>query len=179
MPFEVISLLSPVEMDRAIDRCIQDVRKLEELPLWSIDQKHEYSIGPEVIDVSDAYYFSDPTHSLDKGQRGLNWFGIVKTATGQELRIEPSLPASYQIIMKAVLEATLGAGDLATVNLPSDEPVLWGATSRCYWLVEQRSPGQEAIRYKELRREAAHAYTTLAQRFTPKITRRIQLDQPW
>ncbi len=179
MPYERHSLISPVEKDLALDTIIRDVRIKQELPLWSIPDGHIYSLGPEVLDIVGGRFFGAPTGSLARDVGSLDHYKLVQTASGQELRVSPSLPASYQLVLDAITAATLGAGDLATLNLPNINLVLWGAAARCLWMVEQNAPNQETERYKARRKEAALAYTKLAARFQPKITRKIQLEELW
>jgi hypothetical protein len=179
MPFEVHGTISPTDKDRAIDAVIRDVRYQQELTIWAIDQGHIYSLGPNVLDVVDVRYYSDPANSLNRGEGHPHWFGFTQTASRNELRIAPSLRASYQLVIDAILAPSLGAGDLATVNLPSDEWILSGAAARCYWQLEQKGPGQETSKYKERRQEAARAFSGLSARFQPIISRKIQLDEPY
>ncbi len=179
MPFEVHGLISPAEKDRALDEAIKDVRYAQELALWAIPQGHIYSVGDEVLDVVDVRYYSDPTDSLNRGEGHPDWFKLVRTASGNELRINPSLIASYQLVIDAIMAPSLGAGDLATVNLPSDKWALTGAAARCYWMLEQQSPGQETSAYKAKRAEMAREFTRLSARFQPSVSRKIQLDAPW
>jgi hypothetical protein len=179
MPFEVHGIISPADKDRAIDAVIRDVRYRQELAIWAIDQGHIYSLGADVLDVIDVRYFSDPTDSLSRGEGHPHWFKFEQTASRNELRITPSLLPSYQLVIDAILAPSLGAGDLATVNLPSQEWAVAGAAARCYWMLEQRAPGQEAGKYKERRVEAAREYTRLSNRFQPIIARKIQLDEPY
>lgn len=179
MPFEIHTLLSPTEKDEAMDEVIKNLRVNQELPLWSVDESYIYSLGPDVLDILDLRYYSDPTDSLNHGEHKFTWWKFEQTATGQELRVRPALPASYQLIIDAMLALSLGAGELATINLPTDGLVLWGATARCMWLLEQQSPAKEADRYQKRRAEAAREVTRLAKRFQPKITRKIQLDELW
>ena len=177
MPYEVHGALDPAEKDAVLDAVIREVRIQEEQPLWSVKDMTIYSLGPEVLDVIDVRYYADPAGSLNRDEGRLTWFGLAKTATGQELRISEALPASYQLIYDAIVTVSLGAGDLATVNLDSDNLVIWGAAARCYWMLEQQAPGQEAGKYKERRAEAARKYSVLSARFQPKIVRKIQLDE--
>lgn len=179
MPFETHTLIDPKAKDRALDMVVKDVRIQQELPIWAIDQGHVYSLGTGVLDVLDVRYFSDPTDSLNLGEHKLTWWKYETTATGQQLRIYPALLASYQLVIDALLAVSLGAGDLATVNLLDDKQVLWGAAAHCYWQLEQKSPAQEAGQYRDRRREAAREHSKLAARFQPPSSRKIQLDEVW
>lgn len=176
---EVHSMLSPVDKDRALNSVIRDVRVLREHPIWAIDNGHVYSLGDDIYQIHDVRYLSDPSDSLNLGEHKLRWWKYEVTATGNQLRIDPSLPASYQLILKALVAVSLGAGELATVNLPSEDMILWGAAARCYWMIEQSSPGQETAIYKARRAEAAKEYTRLAMRFQPYRHQRPMLDEVW
>ncbi len=180
MPFEVHAKLSPADKDIAITRTIEGIGALQqEIPIWAIANGHDYSLGPEILDVIDAYYLSDPTDSLNIGRHQLQHFTLRKTATGQCLSIIPSLIASYQLVLSAITTISLGAGDLATVNLPSESLVLAGAAARCYWMLEQNA-GQNTKQYQERRLSAARQYNALAARFQPiATTRKIQLEEWW
>jgi hypothetical protein len=179
MPFEVHALMSPVEKDRQLDAVIRDVRYRQEVPIWAVPNSHIYSLGPDVLDVIDVRYYSDPTNSLSRGEGHPDWFGYAVTGSGNELRVTPALVASQQLVIDALLCPTLGAGDLATVNLPDDKRILWGTAARCLWLLEQQAPGKEADMYRARRMEAAGEYTRLSARFQPAVSRKIQLDSPW
>ena len=180
MPFEVHARLSPAEKDVVLTRTIEGLGALQqEIPIWAINQGHVYSLGSEVVDVVGARYLSDPTNSLNRGPHHLQHFSFIKTASGQELRIHPALVHSQQLVVEAITTLTLGAGDLATVNLPSEQLALAGAAVRCYWMLEQQGPGQEVKAYKDKRMEAAAQYRSLASRFQPIVTRRVQLEEWW
>lgn len=179
MPFEVHALISPVDKDEVIDEAIKDVRIQQEYPIWSIEDGHVYSLGSNIQDILDVRYFSTPTDSLNLGEHKLDWWKYEVTATGNQLRINPSLPASYQLILNALLEVSLGAGDLATVNLISPKPILWSAAARCLWMIEQQAPAKEAEVYAKRRQQAAREATRLYRRLQPKITRKIMLDEVW
>ena len=180
MSFEVHGALSPAEKDLMLTRTIEGLGAMQqEIPVWTIDQSHVYSLGSEIVDVVGVRYLADPTNSLNRSPHHINHFNFIKTATGQELRISPALTYSYQLILEAITTLTLGAGDLATINLPSEQLALAGTAMRCYWLMEQNSPGRDNKLYKDKRMEAAASYRSLAARFQPIITRRIQLEERW
>jgi len=179
MPFEVHALLSPAEKDRAITDVVGLVRVRQEVPIWAVLQVEVYSLGPEVFDVLDARYFTDPSGSLGRGEGNLQYWRLVATATGQELRVTPSLVQSQQLVLDALVAASLGSADLATVALPDADWTLAGAAARCYWLLEQRSPAQESAAYRARRAEAAREFTRLSARFQPTISRKQQLAAPW
>lgn len=179
MPYEVHATIKPTDKDRALDAVIQNVRVRRELTIDAINGGHIYSLGPDVVDVVGVRYFSDPAASLDRGEHAVDWWKHEATGSGNELRITPALYGSYQLVLDAITTVSLGAGDLATVNLPNDEWILWGAAARCLWMAEQQSPGQEAGRYSERRKESAREYSRLSSRFQPFVTRKIQLDELW
>ena len=179
MPFEVHGMVSPDEKDRQLDAVIKDVRALQELTIPAVDDLLIYSLGPDVEHVLEARVQSDPSHSLGRDDATLGWWKVVTTATGRELRLSSPLSASQHLVLNAITAVSLGAGDLATVNLPSQEWALTGAAARCYWLLEAQAPGKEASRYKDKRQEMARHYSRLSQRFQPFVTRKVQLEEPW
>jgi hypothetical protein len=179
MPFEVHALLAPDDKDRCLDAVIRDLRVRQELPIWANANSHVYSLGPEVLYVLDVRYYTQPTDSLNLGEHQCPWWKVTPTATGHYLSVQPSLLPSQQLVVDAVLGLSLGAGDLATVNLPSDEWALSGAAARCYWLLGQQAPAQNAGDYKERRMEAAREYTRQSQRHQPAILQKPQLDEWW
>jgi len=179
MPFEIHALLSPAEKDEALDAVIEDVRVREEVAIWATPQAKTYSLGDEIANVVEVGYLSDPTSSLHRGGGAMPWWKLARTGSGHELRVSSPLLASQQLVVDALLSVSLGAGDLATVRLPDEEWVLTGAAARCFWLLEQRAPGQEAAAYRERRQEMAREFTRLSARFGPVVAKRIQLDEPW
>ncbi len=177
MPYEVHRLVSPSDKDAALDAVISGVRELQERYYWSIDGMHIYSMNPTVdIDIVAARYYSNPNGSLDKGEGQFAWWKFVKTINAHELRVSPSMPASYQLVIDVIVAPSLAADDLATVNLESDDLVIWGAAARCYWMAGRGAPAQETALFDQQRREAAREYSRLSANFKPKITRKPQLD---
>jgi hypothetical protein len=131
-------------------------------------------------DILDVRYLSDPSNSLNPGEQQIGWFRVDATGSeGRELRISPALRASQVLILDTLQGARLGAHDLATVDLPSDEWILAGAAARCLWLLEQRAPGKEAGMYRERRQEAVKLFSRLSQRYQGAISRRVMLDEPY
>lgn len=179
MPYEIGTRLAAAEKDRALDAVIRDVRTRQEVTLWTRDGMTAYSLGAEVVDVLDVGVDADPSGTLGRRVTPVGWFGQRRTAAGMEVRIAPGVAGSCYLVLDALVRASLGASDLATVNVPSDDLVLAGAAARCLWLLEQDAPGQEAAVYRERRAEMAREYTRLARRFQPAVTRRVMPDEPW
>jgi hypothetical protein len=188
MPFEVHALVSPAEKDRALDEVIKDVRYHEVRYIDTIDGCYFYSLGedvaPDLADIFGVRYLSDPASTLNWGERPVHWWRFEGYSNEivdglRYLHIWPALRSSQVLVIDAITTPTLGAGDLATVNLPSDEWILAGAAARCFWALEQRAPGQEAAAYRARRAEAARHYSSLSARFQPVVTRKVQLDEPY
>jgi hypothetical protein len=178
MPYELHALMPPTEMDQALTDVIADLRTYRELAIWATPESYIYSLGPDVLDVLDVRILTAPTGSLNRGEYPAGWWKTEQTATRYELRIDAALLVSQQLLIGAITSLSLGAGDLATVNLPSDEWLLSGAAARCYWLLDQRVPGQVSA-YGERRREMARRFTALSGRFQPVVSRKVQLDNIW
>jgi hypothetical protein len=161
------------EKNRALDESVQRLRVRQEVAFNPDGSSAVYPLGTLPIadperDVLDCYYLADVAN---RDRRAFTWWGIANTATGYELRIDPALGGSVQIALDAVVCLTLGAGDAATVNIPSERLVLAGAAARCYDLLAKRAPGTVAGTYTQRRDEAARIYSQLAADHKPKTAR--------
>lgn len=185
--FEIHDMLSPDEKDRALDAAISRVRRRSTVGIPTITGLTHYTLegaaSPNLINpelILDVYYLSDPSNSLNRDRQGLAWWGVVQTATGWELRIDPALGASQQLILDTILTLTLGAGEVATVNIPDAEMVLYGAETRAWDLLMKRAPGQESQQYLRKRRDAAVEFSRRAALHQPRISRPVpHLDEPF
>jgi hypothetical protein len=178
-PYEIHGLLDPNEKDRAITNIIKRLRIQLPHSIPSVESQHRYSVGPEILDVLDVSFYADPTGSLNQKECGVSWWGTNFTGSLREIIVKPSLPASTYLVIRAITALTLGANDLATINIPSTDWILSGAAARCFWLLEQKAPGKEGKIYREHRAEMAREHTRLSSKFQPFVTRRIMLDEPW
>lgn len=184
--YELHERLNAAEMDAAIDETILGIVVRREVGIRSIDGALFYTLdgaaSPNTIKtVLNTYYFANPSGSLNRDRREfVPKPQFVATPTGNELRLTPgqALGASYQIVLDAILELSLPAGDTATINLPHEEVVLWGAAARCYDLIIQRSPGQEAGLYEKRRSDAVRMFNRLAPRDMPEIVKPITFETP-
>lgn len=184
--FEVHHQVSPTEKDRVIDQTIRRVRYRQEVGFPSIDGARHYSLAYNLvaspnalIDVLDCYYFADPSASANRDKRHFDHWEVAETATGPELRVWPALAASKQIVLDAILEPTLAAGDAATINLPDDQWILIGAAVRAYDLLAAEAGAKEVKVYKDRRTDLAREYSKLSARFQPLIERKVQFGDPW
>lgn len=181
--YEIHQLVSPTEKGRLIDDTLKRLRVRQEVNLWTIEGVRHYSLGglnfENVEDVLDVRYFANPAGSLNRDERRLDFWKAVLTGSGTlELRIQPSLSASQQIVLDAILTPTLGSNDNATVNLPEDAWLLAGAAAKCYQIVARRAPAQETKQYQQFQAEAALEFGRLSQRWAPQIDRPIRFDDP-
>jgi hypothetical protein len=184
MPYELHSLISPADKDIALDSVIRNIRNREWRPVWATQGLLIYSLGAEFLDIISVRAISDPLGILSRGERVIDWFSFKDIAQGtagqsihSEVRINSALNISEQLIFDAIVTVSLGADDLATVNLESDTAIIWGAAAQCYWMLERSAPGQEASKYKSDRKEAVFQYNRL--KIEPFISRKIQLDDPY
>lgn len=184
--YERWDLLRPSEADRALDDAIKRTRIRREVGFPSVDGVLFYAIdtaaSPAVIvnpeDVLDAYYYANPTNSLDRDRRAFAQWDVEQTATGMELRFYPAVSGSYQVVMDALVTLTLGSADNATVNIPDERLILFGAEAQCWHLLAKSAPGTVRASYAQSRDEAARAYSDLAAKFKRPVARNIQFDQP-
>lgn len=177
--YELHSLMAPDEKDLAINDVILRTKRVQEVGISTIDGNHIYTMNAaasphQIEQVLDCYYFQNVSGSLSRGLSRLNNWQVVDTPTGPELRIDPSLAQSQQLVMLAILTLTLGAADTATINIPDERWVLSGAAAKCYDMLIRKTPGQSRGQYEKDRREFAATYSRLSQSFAPRITRTMQ-----
>lgn len=182
--FEVSQKISPNDMDRYLDEVIALVRFRQEVGIPSIDGLTFYTLDGaaspnQIKSVLNAYWFQAPNGSLARWRHDFTQEQIVFTATGMELRLPGGLPGSAQIVLDAMLQVTLGAADLATVNFPDEETVLWGAASRVWDRLMVDSPGQEYGNYAKLNQRAVLQYNFLSKKNLPEIDHKIGFDSPY
>ena len=176
--YEVSELISPADKDRALTTTVQRLTKRSEYPIAAVDGDKDYSLPNAVLRVLDAYYFADPTSSVDRRKGHFAWYGVVTTGSGRELRIEPAIPTGYQIALDAITTLTLGPADTDTVDLDSDEWLLYGAEAACWNMLAKRGPGQETSRYERNARLAAAAFTRRSSLYAPQITSKVGFEDP-
>ena len=176
--YEIHTVLPPSDKDRAIDETVKRLWTRQEVGIDSVEKDHTYPLPPGVISVLDCYYFASPSGTLDRDRRRLTRYDVVATPTGVELRIDPALMASQQIVLDAILSVSLGTGDTATVNIPDERLVLFGAEAQCWDLLVRRAPRGTADEYRRLRDEAARQFNLLSARFKTPVDRPIRLDSP-
>lgn len=178
--FEVHLGLSPQEMNRSLDRAINRMRLRQECLVTAMDGVQFYNIdgaaSPSSIQkVLNVFYNADPTSTTSRNQRYFDWWGTKTTGSGTfELDIYPPIASGAQIVMDAIIDMTLGAGENATINLPHDEWAYAGAALHCYNLLIQRAPGQADATLLRRRREYAAWWRDVSGKFMPMVDRSMQ-----
>ncbi len=181
--YELSNRVSAADKDLMLDDTIQKIRIKQEVPLQSTQDAMFYSIegvaSPHYVSrVLDAYYFANPSSSLARDLHRFKDLRVVMTGSGRELRVNPALGGSNQIIIEAILAPTLGSGDAATLNIPDMRWVLAGATARCYDLIIQTAPGQNEGNLAKRRAEWGGEFTRLTGRFAPLYDQKIRFGDP-
>ncbi len=183
--FEVHSRLSATEKNNAIDETLKRLAFRQEvgLPTGTAGQDFfaiENAASPNyIVDVLDAYWFANPTGTLDRDLRRFDDIHLVTTATGREIRVAPAPGASAQLVLAAILTVTLGPTEAATVNLPDDDRwLLAGAAANCYNLMIQDTPGQNDAAMSIRRAEWSRIFTDLSAKRTPEYVRKVRLGEP-
>jgi len=179
--FEIHQKLSPADKDRAIDQTIRDMGLVRrEVGLQGVADQRFYALAsagsPHRLyteQVFDAYYYADPSSSLDRQRKDFDWWEIGTTPTGTELRISPAVGASCQVILDALLGVTLGSSDVATIDIPDLDWLLWGAESKAWGMLLANDPGQNGGEYRVKRAEAARMYHALSIAFAPRFDRAL------
>ena len=179
--YELHQKLSANDKNRTIDDTVLRLRIRQEVAITATDNLTFYDISGaasphSITDVLNVYYFVTPDGSLTRQENYLNDARLVMTASGQELRINPGLQGSQQIVLDAILTLTLQSGDAATINIPDERWLLAGASARCYGLMIQAAPGQQAGELRNRQMEWAAEFTRLSSRFAPNYERKIRLE---
>lgn len=172
--YEVHSILPPAEKDQVIDDVIDKLRVRQEVVINAAQRT--YSLGPNVVDVLNARIMEYPPASRNFSD--LQRWEMVTTVTGQELRVEPTLTASQQLAVEAIMTLTwvpdgVNGTDRDTITVPDLDWLLSGAAARAYWILEARAPAQEVARFKDRRREMAAQFSRLSARYQPHANREI------
>lgn len=168
--WELHELISPEDKNLAIDWAINRVWVRREVAFNSVDGLTHYSVGYEFGQVFNAYVWTNPTGSGDRG-KGLfppSHLQVELTASGREVRLFSAITGSQQIVIDAEVRATLGASDLDTVNVPNEQMVLYAAEAQAWEMIAKRAPAQDRRAYLQNAQRAAAAYSRLSQRFAPQ-----------
>lgn len=181
--FELHQILPPDDKDRCIDDVIKRIRVRREVGITTTDGLEAYPLDNtaspnSIVAVLDAYYFANPTNSLNRQRQDFVSKVAVMTATGLELRVAPPIGSGYQLVLDAILTLSLGSGDAATVNIPDERLVIAGAEAKAYDLLMRQTPGQVSDTYKQHRQDAAREFSRLSAINKPLISRAIQFDTP-
>lgn len=182
--FELHTMLPPDDKERCIDDTIKRIRVRREITANSIDGAEFYSItgwaSPHTITgVLDAYYFANPTNSVNRDRREFYSKVVVETPSGPELRIAGVVPSGAQLALDAILTLSLGSGDAATINIPDERLIIAGAEAKAYDLLMRNTPGQVSDIYKQHRQDAAREFSRLSSIYKPLVTRTLQFDTPF
>lgn len=177
--YEVHSLMKSYLKDLALDDAIKRTRVAREVSVPSVDGAHFYDLdtalsGMRVVRVMDAWAYTNPNGSLDRGKAGLINWEVAATGSGLEMRIEPSLGASQSLVLNAVLEMTLPMNDLATVDVPDERMILYAAEVYAWNLLSKQSPGSQVQAYIAHRDTAARELSRLAALYKSSVARSIQ-----
>jgi len=179
LEYERHAMVAPADKDRALDDAVQRVRVRQEVGITTLSGAVFYDLDTaasphRIADVLDAYVWSDPSNTGNRDKRLFRTAPrVVPTATGVELRIDTALDLSSLLVVDALLELTLGAGDAATITVPDERLVLSGAAAKCWDLLAQRSPGTQVAVYELRRDKAAQQFSDLSARYKPPTARRL------
>lgn len=166
--YELHELLSPEDKNLAIDWAINRIWIRQEVALNTVDGLTQYSVGYDFGQIFDWYVWLSPTgttgrtKAIFQGQRP----EIRLTGSGREIRLSGALGASQQLVLDAEVRASLGAADTATINLPNEEHILYGAEAQCWEMLAKRAPQVERRSYIINAQRAAAAYSRLSHRFS-------------
>jgi hypothetical protein len=182
--FEVHSRLSASEKNAMIDETLKSIRVQQEVGIATGTAGADFftiegAASPHYIsDVLDAYWFANPDGSLDRTLYRFTDIRLVMTGSGREIRVNPAPGGSAQLMLDAILTLTLGGSEGAAITIPDDTWLLAGAAARCYNLMIQAAPGQNAGELANRRTEWANQFSQLSTRFAPSYTRTVRLEEP-
>lgn len=174
--YELHEIVSAREKDRALTQTAPRLTSRREYPLPSVDGAYQYSLPDDVRRVLGGWYFANPAGSLDRDRRPLARCDVVTTGSGREVRIQPALGASQQLVLDAIVTLTLGPSDSDTIELPDADWLLFGAEAQCWEMATRAAPGQEATAYRTNARRAASAFSHKSAVYSPQIDVKIQFD---
>lgn len=172
--YEVHQIIAPADKDRAIDDAVKMMKLRQEVPVAGVADMQVYAVPDDVLEVYGVKY-ADSNGSARDYSDFPSW-GLEMTGSGREIRIPTAITASQNLVLDALIEATLGSADTATMWIPSDDYVLTGAAARVYWMLEQKAPGQSAAEYRLRRQELTRRFNFLHHHYRPQLNRRIVLE---
>jgi len=173
--YERHGAVTPSDKNRALDEAVKRLRARREVTIDAVDGLADYPLPDAVEQVLDAYAFASPTATLSRVKTPLRSFAVVGTETGTEVRISPVLGAGAQLVLDAVVRATLGSSDAATIDVPDERLVLLHAEAECWGLLAKDAPRGTADEYRRNRDDAARQYAALARQFKPPVDRPLRI----
>jgi hypothetical protein len=175
MAFEVHNAVAPADKDRAIDEAVKRLRSRREVAIDAVDGLADYPLPDAVEQVLDVYAFASPAATLSRVKTPVRAFAVVGTETGSEVRIDPVLGGGEQLVLDAVVRATLGAADGATIDVPDERLVLLHAEAECWGLLAKDAPRGTADEYLSFQDRATRQYAALARQFKPPVDRPLRI----
>ena len=181
--FEIYDRWTASELDRCIDQVIDEIRVNREVTFPGTYNANFYALAgvasPNTItDFNDVYYYMAADSTTNRQRGSFTNVNLMNTATGVEMRTERLLVGSAVIAIDAVLALSLGSADTATINVPDEAWILWGASARAWHLLAQRTPGQDDKYILERRAEAARAFSAKSAINQVYVSRRVSLQTP-
>lgn len=173
--YERHAVIPPADKDRALDEAIKRLRVRQEVGLPGVAGARSYPLPDGVEQVLDGYYYASPTGTLDRDRTALRSVDVGMTATGAEVRIDPAIGDTHQLVIDAITTPSLGTSDAATVNIPDERLVLFAAEAVCWDLLVRRAPRGTADEYRALRDAAARQYAALARNFKTPVDRPLRI----
>jgi hypothetical protein len=170
--YEVHELISPDDKDRALDEVASMLKFRQEVSVAGVANMQVYAVPDHVVDVYGVRY-ADSNASARTYSDFASW-GLAMTGSGREIRVSAAITASQNLVIDALVNATLPSS--ATIWFPSDDWILSGAAARIYWMLEAKSPGQQAATYRLRRQELTRRFNSLQQYYRPQINEPIRME---
>jgi len=175
--YERHDAVRPSDKNRALDEAIKRLRVRQEVGLQGIDGRTAYPLPASVEQVLGGYYFASPDGTASRGQTRLNAVRVVTTGSGPEVRIDPAIGGSQQLVLDAITTPTLGSAETATVSIPDERLVLYAAEAECWGMLTRDAPVGAMASYRERQNQAALQHARLAARYAVPVDRVLRLDE--
>lgn len=179
--YELLRLLSPAELHRAIDdtlaRCWR--RTLADLASIAADQR-QFPLPAWVNRRQQVVEVWERRGEPPRGEhlRAVDWWRLRRTpaADGSPFRLEVGHAPGGRLVVEALRPYRALSSDDESTEAPADW-VVAGALAHAYRRLRRDAPAADVDRYTALQREAAHEFQRLSRLYQPRAVRRVQLGE--
>ena len=179
--YELLRLLSPAELHRAIDdtlaRCWH--RTLADLTPAAADQR-QFPLPNWVTRRQQVVEVWERRGAPPRGEhlRAVDWWRLTRrpVAGSSPFWLEVGHAPGGRLAVEALRPYLALPSDEASTDAPADW-VVAGALAHAYRRLRRDAPAADADRYTALQRDAAHEFQRLSRLYQPRAVRRVQLGE--